>query len=523
MDKIVDRLNLRQLNWANLGKTKRHIDIDESTRKSILHKLYHTVEYDNTVYVIGFGCLGTLVTFILHKLLKTPHIIVVECDSVRNGIDIKSMVEKFGGSFICEKVTKENYEEIFRDAKKGDIVIDCAYDIDSAEIIKFLHSKSTSYINTSIEEWSYKNVTDIKQYTIYNRNKVISDECKKLTDWKSNCIVSMGCNPGCVNVWTQIGLDLIDNEFNFVDSVTETYSEVCKRLDVQTIHVSEIDTQKSTRPKLGDEYCNTWGSTIHPFYEEAIAPCELTYGTHETAFDDCSERIDVGDNTYAVFDRMACYTNAQSYSPIYGSFIGMMIRHDECHTIGQNLKCYDEDGNCEYSPSVYYVYHPSDLTMMSIHELKQKNLTYQTKYRLMAKEIMCGMDELGVLYFLGDGSIYWIGSYLNIHEARNLLPETKEEYHDLENYVNATNIQVMAGIIPTVLMLMNMANNNEHIGLISPETIPCDELFPIMRLFLGDFKFTEIKDYKPFAQSNKFSRQCDKKIEYDLKTFLTKM
>ena len=56
----------------------------------------------------------------------------------------------------------------------------------------------------------------------------------------------------------------------------------------------------------------------------------------------------------------------------------------------------------------------------SKNNLKEKNYKYQDNTRLFTKDIIDGRDELGLTFFLGNGDIFWIGSLLDIDEARDI-------------------------------------------------------------------------------------------------------
>lgn len=89
----------------------------------------------------------------------------------------------------------------------------------------------------------------------------------------------MGCNPGNVSVWVKCGLESIAKKKGITK--WESWADLSRQLGVQTIHVSERDTQRSNRPKELNEYCNTWGGTGEAYFEEALGPVEASWGTHE--------------------------------------------------------------------------------------------------------------------------------------------------------------------------------------------------------------------------------------------------
>ena len=58
-----------------------------------------------------------------------------------------------------------------------------------------------------------------------------------------------------------------------------SFARLSQATGTKVIHISERDTQVSSRPKAMDEFVNTW--SIEGFFEEGTAPAELGWGTHE--------------------------------------------------------------------------------------------------------------------------------------------------------------------------------------------------------------------------------------------------
>ena len=89
-----------------------------------------------------------------------------------------------------------------------------------------------------------------------------------------------------------------------------------------------------------------------------------------------------------------------------------------------------------YRPTVHYAYLPTDVAMASLHECRMSGYELQDAKRIMTDEITEGMDELGVLLLGHDLNGWWVGSQLDIDEARELVP-----------HQNATTLQVAASIL----------------------------------------------------------------------------
>ena len=126
-----------------------------------------------------------------------------------------------------------------------------------------------------------------------------------------------------------------------------------------------------------------------------------------------------------------CRTWVRSWVPC-GEIVGMVIRHGEAFSISEALTV-EEDGEAVYRPTVHYAYCPADAAIASLHELHMRNYELQPKQRIMDDDIVDGRDELGVLLMGHRFKTWWIGSLLDIHEARRLVP-----------HQNATTLQVAA-------------------------------------------------------------------------------
>ena len=163
----------------------------------------------------------------------------------------------------------------------------CAIEICAIDMMKICQEYGCGYINSATEIWDYKNVYDPLSYTLYPIIKDVrnfSDELKKSGKINFNAVIDMGCNPGNVSLWAKVGLDMINKHYKTKKTAEE--------LDIRTIHISEYDTQRSSIPKRINEYCNTWSSDGESYFDEALSPVELSYGTHEKNYLNKDEVID---------------------------------------------------------------------------------------------------------------------------------------------------------------------------------------------------------------------------------------
>lgn len=467
----------------------------KADRLASLKQLYQSVDFSGRIYMIGKGAVGTCLLYMIMKIfkIKANQITIIDVRDIISELPKEYLDD--GLVFVNQLVEIDNYQEIFRDVKPNDLIIDCSVDISTTDMMKLCQEKECIYINSSIETWDHRIETDPVKFSVYARYSELLDYSDSLGSSKRfNAITGCGMNPGTVSIWVKAGLDKINDKYKYSFN---SYGELAQKLGVRTVHISEVDTQRTNAPKERDEYCNTWSTDAEGFYEEALAPIELSWGTHEkTMPEDVALYMDK--KRYMVINKLCVNQFAQSYCPISKNFLGMLIRHEENFTIGETLTVM-KDGICVYKPSVYYVYQPCDNTMASLHELKSKNYHYQTNYRLLTSEIIDGQDEIGLTFFLENGDIYWIGSLLDIDEAREIYN------HEMDDRINATLVQVVAGYISGIFYLLELMKEKKYLGVLSAEDIPHRGLVHKMRGFYGDFGMMKVRDWD-YCRKNRDSK-----------------
>jgi homospermidine synthase len=482
--------------------------LTKSERLAELSKRYQTIKnFNGKMWMIGFGAVGPALMYMILKVfaIKPENITVFDKD-----IRAKEKVNTVNKSlnFINVDIKEDNYKTVLQNVEKDDIIIDCSYNIYTLDLLELCQEKGCSYINSSIEDWSYMDQNDVIKYSLMYKRQLLEKLNNSFDNKKTNFLVSMGCNPGNVSIWAKFGLDLIKAEYNRThdDQIdSEDYGEIAYKLGVDVIHISEKDTQKTKIPKREDEYCNTWSSTAESMYEEGIGPVEVSWGTHEKTIPHDAVSLPKDNGEGVILKRRGISTFGQSYVPISKNFIGMLIRHDEAFTIGRELSYY-QDNKLIHKPSVYYVYHPCDSTISSFHELREKNLKYQSSNRLLTHDITEGNDELGLTFFLNNGDIYWVGSLLDIEEARELYN------NEFTPYVNATLTQVVGGFLGGLLYIVDEISAKRYHGLLSPDDLPYEKILNFSLPFFGEFVFKKVTDWTPMKYDNNFPGRLENKI-----------
>jgi homospermidine synthase len=400
-----------------------------------------------------------------------------------------------GVTYESGRLTRENLDEFLSArCQDGDILLDLAWNIDCPTILQWCHDHNVRYLNTSVEVWDpYEDLasTDPRDRTLYVRHQDLRRLKAKWGRPGATAVVEHGANPGLVSHFVKRALTqmstrmltdgtatgnraaalesaLASNEFNQLAMLTGT----------KVIHISERDTQLAVEPKRVNEFVNTW--SVDGLYEEGIAPAELGWGTHEkTLPKNAWQHEDDGPRNQICIAQPGMETWVRSWVPA-GEIRGLVIRHGESYTMSDHLTVW-EDGNAAYRPTVHYAYCPSDVAIMSIHELLMRNYEMQPEQRILNDEIVQGEDQLGVLLMGHDYNAWWTGSILDINEARSKVP-----------HQSATTLQVAASVLAAVKWMIAEPMQ----GLRVPDELPHDFILDAAGPYLGTI-WSDAVDWDP--------------------------
>jgi homospermidine synthase len=468
-------------------------------RKQAFDDMKQKVIFNNKILIIGCGAVGPIILFLIIELIKINPTNIYIIDKEQYRLDkLKSKIN-LPINFIYEKLSKKNLEKIIiNDLKFGqnDIIIECAYEINTNFIFGLCSNHGISYINSAVDVWSTDEALNEKDFTFYSRFKSIEAQNSNIQNKKNNFIISLGANPGNVNIWTLYGLEKINNIKNKYQF--KSYSELAYKMGLRTIHISERDSQITSIPKKQNEYVNTWSTDAVSWYDEALSYIEIGWGTHEKTLHEYTNPK-LSNEYQKIIDLMGSETFVYTYTPINKNVRGMLIRHEEAFTICRKLTI-EENNKIIYKPSCYYIYSPSDSCVASLNEVKENLEEIQYKKRLMTNDIIEGRDELGSALFFEDGEIWWIGSLLDINEAREIFD------NKINDYINPTILQVATGYIGGLFYLIELINNNKFMGLLLPENLPIKQFIKWTRPLLGPFGLLQVKDWliESEDQNNKY-------------------
>ncbi len=458
-------------------------------RKNAFEALTQSLSFKNKILLIGCGSIGTALLPLLIKFIQINPGNITVCDKNANRFGKITKFTNQGVKTSHIKITKENAKSFIIDQCnmcQDDIIVDASYEINTEFMFDLCESAGISFINSAVEVWEKE--PDMKEidFTFYSRFKNLENKNKTNPNKKNNFIVSLGCNPGNVNIWTLYALEKINKQKD--NFFYKSYAELAQLMGLKTIHISEKDTQIVSKPKRANEYVNSWASDSISWYDEAFGFLELSWGTHETKIPE-HFKPELSNEYQIIVNDVGCESFAYTYTPISKNTIGMLIRHEESYTICKTLTVRDASNVITYKPSCYYVYKPNDSAMASTMEAREHENKAQDTKRLMTCEIVEGRDELGITLFFADGDIYWVGSLLDIKEARLIYDN---EYDEI---INATVLQVVAGYVGGIFHLIESIEAKNYSGLTLPEDLDIHKFLKRTRPMLGPFGLMEVTDW----------------------------
>lgn len=463
------------------------------------------IVFPGKILIIGCGAVSQCLQPLLLKHFDMDFKKVTIIDFEDRKSRIKPMLDA-GASFKEEYIVPKNMGKVLEKyVGKGDLIIDLAWNIDAGDILTWCHEHDVLYINTSIELWDpYAMGADVlpQQKTLYVRHMELRKMIKSWQKPGPTAVIEHGANPGLVSHWTKVALEAIGEgilkkgtrreredliEQHLADA---NYPRLAQATGVKVIHISERDTQISSKPKEVGEFVNTW--SVAGFHEEGTSPAEMGWGTHERRLPDEAQVHSFGPGNQICLGQMGMDTWIRSWIPS-GEINGMVVRHGEAFTMSDFLTVWDGE-NPIYRPTVHYAYLPCDAALASLIEMKMNRYELPRKMRIMNDDIISGADELGVLILGHDLTGWWVGSRLTIQETRRLVPGQ-----------NATTLQVAASILGALFWMIK----NPSEGVKVPDQLPHKEVLSVANPYLGEIisertDWTPLKNrVEPFAKFGK--------------------
>lgn len=470
------------------------------------------IEFKGKILIAGAGAVSQCLQYLLIRHLAIDFSRVTIVDPIDNRHRFQAFLER-GATYIQVAITPQDYESFLSSLlSSGDLFIDLTVNLETSDLIEWCQKRDVLYINTSVEWWDPYQITgqSIDQ-TLYLRHSQLRERAKKWAKGGPTAIVEHGCNPGLVSHWTKSALASIATRILGMAIDAKRKDALQKALEIEdfprlayltgtkVIHISERDSQISVDPKKVGEFVNTW--SVYGFHEEATAPAELGWGTHEKNIPDGGALPFFGPRNEIILSEMGMNIYMRSWIPS-GSIIGMLVRHGEAYSISNYLSLKEND-KAYYRPTVNYVYLPTDAALASLHELKMHNYELQSKVRIMENDIIDGRDEVGVLLLGHDLNGWWTGSRLSIQETRALVPDQ-----------NATTLQVAASILGALDWMIK----NPREGFKVPDDLPYKEILDVANPYLGTLVSTQT-DWNPLKMRLRGELPIDEADIWQFQTF----
>jgi homospermidine synthase len=458
--------------------------------------------FSGRIVMVGFGSIGqgTLPLLLRHIDLRPAQIVIFTGDE--NG---RQVAEEYGVEFNVIPLTRANYRSVLEPRlSRGDFLVNCSTDVSSVALISLCQERGVLYIDTCIEPWA-GGYTDISVPPEARSNYALREAALALKrPGMPTTILTHGANPGMVSHLVKEALLNIARDCGrAVDAPRDRlgWARLAQSLNIRAIHIAERDTQVAEPRKAPDEFVNTW--SIDGFVGEGCQPAELGWGSHEKHFPPDGRRHTAGSRAAIMLMRPGASTQVRTWTPLAGPIHGFLITHSEAISLADYLTLGEGDSP-EYRPTVHYAYHPSDDTVLSVHELAGRNWRMQPRIRLVKEEIVSGIDELGVLLMGHEKGVYWYGSRLSIGQARALCPHN-----------SATSLQVTAPLAAGVIWALK----NPDRGIIEPEEMDHAEVLAFIRPYLGELAGA-YGEWTPLADRGRFFEEdLDRDDPWQFKNF----
>jgi len=446
-------------------------------------------QFDGRLVMLGLGTIGGCALPLVLELLGLPRERILLLD--------REHPERLVGDELAEGL-----DTVRRDIRRGtiaaslgdlvrpgDLLLNLSVGIDSIELADWCHGNGVLYVDTALEVWEDLILDPSQQPPAKRTEYALHQRARRQAQarWRADgptAVVTHGANPGLVSHFAKAALlDLaaaLDRDAT-PPATRAGWAALARDCGVKVIHISERDNQIAREPRQPDEFVNTW--SVPGFVEEAMMPAELGWGSHEKRLPEGARGHDEGPANAIYFERPAAQVLLRSWVPLGGQIAGLALPHSESITLSDYLTLRD-GGGLLYRPTVAFVYLACDAAMASLHEMMMRDWQMPPRERVMDYEILDGRDELGVLLLGHPLTAWWLGSQLDIHRARRILPGN-----------NPTAIQVAIGAVAATAWAMA----NPARGYCEPEDLPHQMILDLARHYLEPIT-SQASDWTPLKQ-----------------------
>jgi homospermidine synthase len=430
--------------------------------------------FDGPIVMIGFGSIGKGTLPLLERHIafdRKKFVVIAPEDEDRRLLDEREL------RFIHTAITKENYRDVLTPLLTAGpgrgMIVNLSVDTCSVELMEFAKDLDCFYIDTVVEPWPGL-YTDRNLSLSARSNYALREGVLELRRRRPGGITAVSCcgaNPGLVSWFVKQALLDIAGEIalSFAEPNTrDDWARLMQRAGVKGIHIAERDTQRARDPKPRGVFVNTW--SVEGFCAEGLQPSELGWGTHEKTMPASARRHGFGCDAAIYLTQPGAGTRVRSWTPTAQAQHAFMITHNESISIADYFTL-RENGEVVYRPTCHYAYHPCDDAVLSLHEMAGNAWAPQPNWTILdEREIVDGIDELGVLLYGHAKNAYWYGSQLSIEETRRLAP-----------YQNATGLQVTSAVLAGIVWMLE----NPDRGVVEADDMDFRRCLEIQRPYLG--------------------------------------
>jgi len=432
------------------------------------------------IVMIGFGSIGRGTLPLIERHFRFDKSRMVVIDPVDTD---RKLLDERGIRFIQKHVTKENYRELLTplltEGTGQGFCVNLSVDTSSLDLMKLCRELGVLYIDTVVEPWLgfyFDNSVGNEARTNYALRETVREE-KRRNPGGTTAVSTCGANPGMVSWFVKQALVHLAHDLmlDFEEPGPydrEGWAALMQKVGVKGIHIAERDTQRAKKPKPLNVFWNTW--SVEGFIAEGLQPAELGWGTNEKWIPENARGHDTGCEAGIYLEQPGANTRVRSWCPTPGPQYGFLVTHNEAISIADFFTVRDESGDVIYRPTCNYAYHPCNDAVLSLHEMFGAGGKAQpVQHVLDEKELVDGIDELGVLLYGHAKNAYWYGSQLSLEEARKLAP-----------YQNATGLQVTSA----VLAGMVWALENPQAGIVEADEVDYRRCLEVQLPYLGPVK-----------------------------------
>jgi homospermidine synthase len=407
------------------------------------------------VVIIGHGSIGKGVLPLIKRHFTFKKITIIDTDPVELPAESDSV------QFVKSEVTKANYVALLDRffVNKVGFLLNLSLGASSSDLAQYCQRRGAFYIDSGKMEWveHYSNedlpLEERSNYMI--RHHFLEDVRKH--NLKTTAISCAGANPGMVSWLVKQALLNIAKDTDFpLKAEPKTrleWAQLMKDLGVKGVHVAERDTQRSDLFRPEKQFWNTW-SVIGYLTEGYHLPSELGWGTHEKWLPKDARSYSKGCQAAIYMTKPGMNVTVKSWCPTYGPQFGFLITHDESISIADYFTLREED-KVVFRPTVHYAYHPcGDAIASALETVGSGEYPRSNDWKILEKEVVSGMDELGVLLYGHAKNAYWYGSQLDIESTRQRAPNQ-----------NATALQVTSAMLAGMVWALE----NPEAGLCEPD------------------------------------------------------